>query len=70
MDMLFGVILKRTIRKFTVSYSDTFKRFINVPSYTRSSLAFAMNATDHINVVFPKFAYSLMSSVAASPTVL
>ena len=29
--------------------------------------AFAMNATDHINVVFRKFAYSLMSRVTASP---
>ena len=43
------------IRKLTVSYSDTFKRLINVPRYTSSSLAFAMNATDHINVVFRKF---------------
>ena len=49
------------IRKLTVSYSDTFKRLINVPRYTSSSLAFATNATDHINVVFRKFAYSLMS---------
>ena len=55
------------IRKFTDSYSDTFNRPINVPSYTSSSLAFAMNATDHINVVFRKFAYSLMSRVIASP---
>ena len=56
-----------SIRKLTVSYSDTFKRLINVPSYTSSSLAFTMNATDHINVVFRKFAYSLMSRVTASP---
>ena len=35
------------IRKLTVSYSDTFKRLINVPRYTSSSLAFTMNATDH-----------------------
>ena len=55
------------IRKLTVSYSDTFKRLINVSRYTSSSLAFAMNATDHINVVFWKFAYSLMSRVIASP---
>ena len=54
-------------RKLTVSYSDTFKRLINVPRYTSSSLAFAMNATGHINVVFRKFAYSLMSRVMASP---
>ena len=53
--------------KLTVSYSDTFKRLINVPRYTSSSLAFATNATDHINVVFRKFADSLMSRVTASP---
>ena len=40
---------------------------VNVPRYTSSSLAFAMNTTDHINVVFRKFAYSLMSRVVASP---
>ena len=57
---------QNSIRKLTVSYSDTFKRHINVPRYTSSSLAFAMNATDHINVVFQKFAYSLMSRVIAS----
>ena len=58
---------QNSVRKLTVSYSDTFKRVINVPSYTSSSLAFAMNATDHINVVFRKFVYSLMSRVTASP---
>ena len=30
-------------------------------------MAFTMNATDLINVVFRKFAYSLMSRVTASP---
>ena len=54
-------------RKLTVSFSDTFKRLINVPRYISSSLAFATNSTDHINVVFCKFAYSLMSRVTASP---
>ena len=59
---------QNSIRKLTVNYSDTFKtRLINVPRYPTSSLAFAMNATDHINVVFRKFAYSLMSRVIASP---
>ena len=57
---------QNSIRKLTVSFSDTFKRRINVPRYTSSSLAFAMNSTDHINVVFRKFAYSLMSRVTAS----
>ena len=55
-------------RKLTDDNSDTFKRLSNVPRYTSSNLAFAMNATDHINVVFRKFVDSLMSRV--SPTVL
>ena len=50
---------QNSIRKLTVSYSDTFKRLINIPRYT--------NATDHINVVFDKSAYSFMSRVIASP---
>ena len=58
---------QNSIRKLTVSYSYAFKLLINVPRYTSSSLAFAMNAADHINVVLRKFAYSLMSRVVASP---
>ena len=58
---------QNSIIKLSVSYSDTFKRLINVPRYTSSSLAFAMNATDHINVLFRKWADSLMSRVIASP---
>ena len=58
---------QKSIRKLTVSYSDTFKHLINVPIYTSSSPAFAMNATDHINMVLSKFAYSLMNRVVASP---
>ena len=58
---------QNSIRKFTVSFSDTFKRLINVPRYTSSSLAFSMNAADYINAVFRKFAYSLMRRVTASP---
>ena len=58
---------QNSISKHTVSFSDTFKRLINVSRYTSSSLAFAMNSTDHINVVLLKFAYSLMSRVTASP---
>ena len=67
MDVLFSLIHSRPLLESLVSYSDTFKRFINIPRYTSSSLAFAMNATDHINMVFRKFAYSLMSRVIASP---
>ena len=59
---------QNSIRKLIVMYSDTFKRLINVPRYTSSSRAFAMNATDEINVVFHKFAYSLMSRVTSSST--
>ena len=58
---------QNSITKLTVGFSDTFKRLINVPRYTSSSLAFATNSTDHINVVFRKFAYSLMSRITASP---
>ena len=57
---------RNSMGKLTVSYSDTFKRLINVPRYTSSSLAFAMSATHHINVVFCKFDYSLLSRVIAS----
>ena len=60
MDVLFIIIHSRTLLE------NTFKRPINVLRYPSSSLAFAMNATDHINVLFRKFAYSLMSRVAAS----
>ena len=69
MAVHFGVIHSRTssIRKLTVSYSNTLKRLINVPWYTNSSQAFVMNVTDHINAVLRKFAYSLMSRVVASP---
>ena len=58
---------QNSIRKFTVSYSDTFKRLINVHRSTSSSMAFAINAIDHINVVLRKSAYSLMSRVVTSP---
>ena len=57
---------QNSIRILTVSYRDTFKRLINVTRCTSSSLAFAMNATDHINVVLRKSAYSLMSRVPTS----
>ena len=59
-------LYQNSIRKLTVSFNDTFKCLINDPSYTSSSLAFAMKSTDHIHVVFRKFSYSLMSRVTAS----
>ena len=58
------------IIKLTVSFSDLLKRRISVPRYTSSSLAFAVNATHHINVVLRKFAYSLMRRVTASPNII
>ena len=69
MDVLFGVIHTRTLLEnlpsVLVAHSSVL--LINVSRYTSSSLAFAMNATDHINVVFREFAYSLMRRVTASP---
>ena len=47
------------IRKLIVSYSDTFKRLIKVHRFASSNLAFAMNTTDIIKVVFCKSAYSI-----------
>ena len=71
MDVFFGVIHTRTLLENLLSVIVTvirqFKRLINVLGYTSLSLTFAMNATDHINVVFHKFAYSSMSRVTASP---
>ena len=54
---------QNSLRKLTVSFSDTFKLLINVPRYTSSSLAFATNSTDHINFGVSKFAYSLTNRV-------
>ena len=59
---------QNSIRKLTVSYSDTFNLLINFPRYTISILAFAMDVTDHINVVLSKFAYSLMSQSNSFPS--
>ena len=69
---IYGCALRRhsfqnSIRKPTVSFSETFKCLINVLRYTSSSLAFAIHVTDHVKVVFRKFAYSLMSRVTAFP---
>ena len=57
---------QNSIGKLTVSYSDIFKRLITVTRYISSSPAFAMKATDYINVVLSNSAYSLMSRVIAS----
>ena len=72
MDVLFGVIHTRTLLENLLSVIVTHSSdlLINVPWYTSSSLPFAMNATDDINVVFRIFAYSLMSSITASPNII
>ena len=61
---------QNSISKLTVSFSDTFKRLLNVRRYTSSSPAFVMNSTNHTNVVFRKFAYSLMSRATTSPNII
>ena len=52
-------LYQNSIRKLIVGYNNTLKRITNVPRYTSSGLAFTMNSTDHINVLFRKFTYSL-----------
>ena len=42
---------QNSIRKVTISFSDTFKHLINVPRYTSSSMAFETNSNDNINCV-------------------
>ena len=63
-DVLFGVIHTRTLLENWLSVIVTHSSFL-LASFLLASVA--MNATDHINVVFRKFAYSLMSRVMASP---
>ena len=62
MVVLFGVIHTRTLLENLLSVIVTHSNVSQMPS-----LAFATNVTDHINVVFRKFAYSLMSRVIACP---
>ena len=69
MDVRFGVIHSRTLLENLLSVIEAHSSVINVPRYTSSSLAFAMNATDHINMVLRKFSYSLISRVVASPNI-
>ena len=68
MDVHFDVIHSRTLLEnllpVIVTHSSVLLTSPDTP-YT-SSLAFAMNATDHINVMLRKFAYSLISRVVAS----
>ena len=69
MDVFFVFIHSRTqlenLLSVTVTHSSVL--LTSPRRYTSSSLAFAMNATDHNNVVFRKFSNSLMSRVIASP---
>ena len=68
MDVHFGDIHTRTLLEnllsVIVAHSSVLLKSLDTPA---RGLAFAMNATDHINVVFRKFAYILMSRVIASP---
>ena len=67
MDVLSGVIHTRTLLENLLSVAVTHSNdLLMSPRYTSSSLAFAMNATDHINVVFHKSAYSFMSRLKPS----
>ena len=65
MDVLFGVIHTRTLLENLLSFIVTHSSILH--QIHQLDLQFAMNATDHIDVVFRKFAYSLMSRVIASP---
>ena len=67
MDVLFGVINTRTLLENLLSVIVTHSSVLFTSPDTPTRVWFAMNATDHINVVFRKFAYSLMSRVTASP---
>ena len=64
MDVHFGFSHSRTLLENLLSVIVTHSSVLLTSS---SSLAFAMTATDHINVVLRKFAYSLMSRIEASP---
>ena len=65
-DVLFGIIHTRTLLENLLSVLVTHSSLIIIPSYTSSILAFSMNATDNINVVFRKFAYRFLRRVRAS----
>ena len=67
MDAPFGAIHSRTLLENLLSVIVTHSRVLLITRYISSSLAFVMKATDNINVVIHKFAYSLMSRVVASP---
>ena len=61
--MLFGIIhSKLTVSYIIVTHSTTYY----IPRNTSSSLVVTMSATDHINGVLLKSAYSLMSRVSTS----
>ena len=71
MDVLFGVIHTRTLlenlQSVIVTHSSV---LLTSPDTHNSSLAFATNATDHVNVVFRIFAYGLMSRVASYKSIV
>ena len=69
---IYGCALRRhpyhcSIRKASLSYGYIFKHLIKVNRYTSSILAFTLKATNHIDVVFCKSTYSLMSRLTTTP---
>ena len=67
MDVVIGVIQFRTLLESLLSVIVTHSSVLLMSPDTPARVWLATNATDHINVVFCKFAYSLMSRVIASP---
>ena len=66
MDELFDIIHTRTLSENLLSVIVTHSNDLLMSSETPARVLFAMNAADHINVVFRKSAYSSMS-IATSP---
>ena len=56
----------KTMKKLTLSFSNTFKHLLNISRCTSSSEAFPMNKADHIKVILRNPAFSLMKRVAQS----
>ena len=71
MDVLFGVIHSRTLLENLLSVIVTHSSvLLTSPDTPARVWHFSIYATEHINVVFRKFVYSLMSRVIASPNII
>ena len=66
MDVFFSIILTRTLLENLQSVIVTHSNDLLMSQIHQLESGIAMNATDHINGVFRKSAYSLMSRVTAS----